>query len=268
MSKAEFRFASIQRPSFRYRIYESSDANPAYDWRRANYCLSTEISQYDTMGDGEVQHSPDCLVQTEDCMDVIESLVHSLHLMRIDIDDSENCESRALRWFWRGESSLSDKLIQFCLGVKYNDKKDQYFTLHDGGKVSSSESKRYDKRWSKLERPNDGDCEIDRVLKMINAEGSPSGDKPNGTFQLIATVIRIAELLNDCGTYAAQMWLKRGPGVFKGVESQKLCNMICYFKYITEFKNSVFEVRRTREWSRERARKLQEASESLEMAMN
>lgn len=252
MSKAQFTFASIQRPTVRYRIYYRGDDNPAYDWRRLNSCLSAEISQFDTMGDGETQHSPDCLVQTENCMDVIDSLANSLHLMSIDIDNAENCDSLALRWFWRGQSSISDKLIQFCLGVKYSEKKDTYFTLHEGGKVSSSETKRFDKRWSRVPSPDERDDAIDRVLRMVNTEGMNSSEKPCGLLQLIATMIRIAELSSD-GTYDAQAWLKRGPGIFTESDHSKISAMLQHFQYITQFKDAVYLVRRTREWSQRSA---------------
>lgn len=242
--KKTFTFKSIARPTWRYRLHESDGDNPAYHWQRAQYAISSYLSQYDTMGDREVQHSPDCLVNVEDVVDVIESLACSLHEIQINLNDDEECQMKAVKWFWRCEPSASDNLIRFLLTLKWNEKKDTYYTFEDGGAKSHADSKRHDKRWMKIERPYDDDVsDISRVMKYLCADGSNS--KPYQIIQHIATVMRISQLANPDGywTHAAICDLKKGGSVFSKLSNGKVGEMLNDFQRITTFKEGVWHVR-------------------------
>lgn len=245
-----FTFASIARPSWRYRIYRSSDDNPAYSFRHIGKSVDSQLSQFDTMGDGEVQHSPDCLVMVEDVVDVIISLAASLSRMNVNIDDEEFCDSKFLSYFWRSKPSASDAEIQFCLGLKFNPKKETYYTfIDDGPRKSTSENKKHDKRWMRLSNFDENTRDVAKVLSLICTEDSKC--KPYGIIQHIATVMRIARLADsEMAHWAIVNELRTQGTVFERIDKADLNTMLNCFERITAFKNGLHDIRWTRNASR------------------
>jgi hypothetical protein len=222
-------------------------------------CISSHLSQYDTMGDGEVQHSPDCLVQAEDLVDVVASLAASLDRVPVSVDGEES-GTEPIRWFWRAHSEASDKLIAFLLTLKYVDNKDTYFTFEDGGKKSHSESKRHDKRWHKIERPysDDKDSAVDRVLRFLHM-----GDhhKPFGVIQWVATVQAIARVDDpDMARSDAAKFLQ-ACDCFKGLTRYEICCFLDHYDRITDFKQAVHTMRRARHNAQEQRRQHERTQE-------
>lgn len=256
-----FTFASVARPSWRYRIYKSSDDNPAYHFRHIGKSIDSQLSTFDTMGDGEVQHSPDCLVQVQDVVDVIISLAASLAKMNINIDDEELCESMLLSYFWRCKPSASDKEIQFCLGLKFNPKKETYYTfVDDGPRKSSSESKRYDKRWMQLSNFNEDTRDVAKVLSLICTEDSKC--KPYGIIQHIATVMQIARLADsEMAHWEIINELRTQGTVFEKIDRADMGTMLNCFERITAFKNGLHDLRWTRNASRNHMARVAEEKE-------
>ena len=245
MSKT-FTFASVARPTWRYRLFANDSDNPAYDWRRSNYCLCSHLSQFDTMGHDEVQHSPDVLVQNDDVVDVVESLGCSLHKLPVLMEGDES-GVEPLDRFWRSESSASDKVIRFAASLKFSETKVTYYSLTEDCKKSHQESKRHDKRWNKLERSSSS-CPIDHVLTVICGSGKDNSwnCRPFGIIQHVGTVIRIAELIDkDCSQSLIIRNLQKS-GVFESVDRNVLWQFLTTFERITTFKNSVRELR----WAR------------------
>lgn len=241
MSKRSFKFVSVAKPTWRYRLHQTDDDNPAYDWRRGQYCLDSRLSTYDTMGDGEVQHSPDCLVPTDDVADVVESLGCNLHNVEIDLNtrngsDDDGGDANAVCRFWRCEPSMSDDVIRFAQELKYNEKKDTYYTFNDGCKKSFSENKRHDKRWHRIERPRDQQNEIDRILSLTGVNG---GYRTFGCIQLVATVMRIAEVLDKGSCRWDAIKNLQDGSVFKSLERDQMWQFITNFERITAFKQGV-----------------------------
>jgi len=239
-----FTFRSIARPSWRYRLYQTDADNPAHDWRRLRESLCSHISQYDTMGDGEVQHCADCLVSTSDTYDVVVSLASSLHLMPFDLKDREQCVAEnVLSWFWRSEPSASDKEIRFALDLKHNEKKDTYYTFKDDGcKKSFSESKRHDRRWMKLRRPSEGEGVVSTVMSILFCE--ESGLKPYGLIQHIATIIRVCQMVDEeIADHLAQKELRGKGSVFESKESSDMLHFFNCMKRITSFRKSIHDLR-------------------------
>lgn len=247
MSRKSFAFASIQRPTWRYRIYRNDSDNPASDWKRDRYSMSTYVSQYDTMGDGETQHSPDCHVATEDTYDFVRSLSISIHRLRIDLDDEENCETEVLRYLWKSESSVDEKTIRFFADLKFNEKKDTFFSVHEKPQKSHADSKRFDKRWFKLERDCEGESKASRVLRLIHCVDHL---KPYKIIQWIATVMKISEVLCEDTSWHwdAVMELKRGT-IFKDISNHDMHCFIDCFENITRLKESVWNIRAARGFS-------------------
>ena len=163
-----FTFPSLARPTWRYRLFVKDADNPAYNWRTMRSGIDSHLSQFDTMGDGEVQHCADCLVQNDDVFDVIMSLGASIHRINLDLNDQEQCESKVLRWFWRSQSAVGPKEIEFARCLKYSDTKRVYYTFTDNGpRKSTNEAKKHDRRWIELPSMPEGTSEVSRVLTII-----------------------------------------------------------------------------------------------------
>lgn len=256
-----FTFPSLERPTFRYRLYNRMDDNPAHDWRRSQYCLSPYISMYDTMGDGEVQHCSDGLVPTEMVMDVVFSLSCALDRVPIGLD-GEDSGIEPLDSFWRHRPSVNDADIRFLLTLKYVDNKDTYYTIQEERKKSFSDSKRHDKRWLKLERPYDeNESTVARVMRLI-----PEREMPSGTIQWVATVMRIAELAEPDNEQWATVKHLRGDGknIFNHPRYEQY-EFLTHFQNITQFLEGVWAVRNARSAAARRRLRLTEEMQSQEL---
>lgn len=146
-------FPSVINPTHRFAIYNSWSENPANDWRNSNK-LCDYVSSFDTLGDGETQHTPEhCPSNTfENAEDFVMSLIPAI----TGIPTGEDCsiEYNASRAIAPG-TMPSDELIKFIGGLKYDDHKAIYVNFSDM-KKSSAESKQHDKRWTKLCSSYDG----------------------------------------------------------------------------------------------------------------
>ena len=250
-----FTFSSIARPTWRYRLYEKSDDNPGYDWRRSWGSISDHLSQYDTMGDGETQHSPDCLVQNEDFCDVVASLVENLHRIPVDMEQMPGW----LRWFWRTDCVASDEQIRFALSLKFDERKTTYYNLSELKKSSSSD-KRYDKRWEEL-RHYDGNCPVEKVMRVLCCESSKF--RPHNIIEHVALVLRIAEVADkDCASFLAQQFFKRGSTVFTGLSNDALRSLMANFEVVTQFVTSLSQLTWTRGYS-QRAAETRNAAQAV-----
>jgi hypothetical protein len=253
-----FTFSSIARPNWRYRLYERNDNNPAHNWRQSSYAISDVLSQFDTMGDGETQHSPDVLVQNEDFCDLLASLVVALHRIPVDVEEMPGW----LRWFWRSDCA-SDEQIRFALALKYNPKRSVYYSLRDLKKSFNSD-KRHDKRWELL-WDYDGDCPIERAMRIICVESSPC--RPNGIVSHVAVVLRIATIADkQCDKFIAQQFFKRGPGVFKDMDNDGLRALISNFEVITQFVDALKQLTWLRGYSQRVAAKQAESLQNNDVA--
>ena len=225
-----FKFASLVRPSYRYRLYSDYAANPAYNWRNTG-SLSDNLSMYDTMGDGETQHTPDCLVQTADICDVLGSLAQSLHRIPLDTCGNEDGDNKWLRRFWSVERP-SDAQIQFVLSLKYNPQKDTYINVNES-KKSFSREKSFDKRWQRLENQEEH-SPIENAVRVFCQDGSRY--QTRSLFRILALVKRIAEV-RDADHSRSDMieWLKKDGGIFKDKTMDQLRQLLNDFELINMF---------------------------------
>lgn len=130
------RAASSTRPGIVY-VYGSRDYSR--EWLRA---FDENVSEYDTLGDGMTAHTPLRYVTVENYADAIAALRVPLRdavLRDPDVRLTVLC-------------SHSEELWAFAQTVQYREGKRQWFGWDDRGswRVSSAESKRYDKRWHEI----------------------------------------------------------------------------------------------------------------------
>lgn len=140
-------FKSIGHSNIRYVIskdhYDMSNGN---FYKSPGAYVGNTCFQYDTCGDGDVQHSPEWLVSAQELEDFMVSLAlyisdnHSIDLLPV-LDGLE-------------PYGISADEIQFLYALKVRDNgKPMYINLKEMKKTTAD--KQYDKRWEKL----DGDYE-------------------------------------------------------------------------------------------------------------
>ncbi len=121
-----------------------------YMYRRGyhNY-VHGRAGEFETYGDGLVQHSGDYPVALEHFGDFCASL--GAFMLEADKKDRVRVMER-LRFTFDVPYDLKGK-VAFLLGLKYDESKERYYSLdtHRGEcKVSASPSKQYDKRWHRI----------------------------------------------------------------------------------------------------------------------
>ena len=141
-------FASLQFPEkygykFNSDSYESGSINP-------------QFRMFETMGDNLTQHSRDWAVTKEYLADFIASLF--AELMTLPMDDSSGFV-REVSYHFRHQPS--EAAIKFCAGLIWKESdssytKRRYYSIALE-KVSSSESKRHDKRFEEMRDWMDGE---------------------------------------------------------------------------------------------------------------
>ena len=152
------KFASIGQPNLFGYAYESG----AWD---SNAQINAHFRMFQTYGDGLTQHSGDWGVTTEFFSDYLFSLA-DLMLRDEEVADTLrytlNCGPTA-------------EQIEFCASVKFTpandtdywEKKRRYYSVEEK-KISSSDSKRYDKRYSEVDKNCDGSA--DAIYRMLIPE--------------------------------------------------------------------------------------------------
>lgn len=183
-----FVFPSLARPSIRYAIYSNSTDNPGYNWRQTGGIVSDGLSCFDTLGDGEVQHTSEYCPLISDGIDIFESLV--MVLDRFPTTE----HNEFLQRLWR-HNVPGDSAIRFAESVRYKENKRQFYTWQGDFKVSSAESKMHDKRWHRVEPEHDGS--LSAVVSLLFSD---SPYKPLYWIERLGSLLRICTVL-DVGTW-------------------------------------------------------------------
>lgn len=131
-----------------YTVYKSSHDNPAQTYR--NMMVFGKASAWLAYDDGMVQHSPDHSFPADQWLDFWYSL--AMHLK----DNPKDIEVVAYGW----HLGISTDEIKFAPTVKYKEPVApkytvSYYSLREC-KVSSSPSKKHDKRWEEINSSHDG----------------------------------------------------------------------------------------------------------------
>jgi hypothetical protein len=155
---AHFRFASIEHAETHGYAYDT-------DGWTSQAQVDTNFRMYQTYGDGLIQHSGDWPVTVEFLADYLNSLAQA---MLTDVELAE----RMMYSLMRGPTDVE---IAFAASVVFKpmdenrpwEKKTRYFSVSEK-KITTSESKQYDKRYAKVERAQDGTAEA--IYQMLIPE--------------------------------------------------------------------------------------------------
>jgi len=135
------KFASVLNPKIAYCLSGEWDYN-----KRGNAPLSRYLNVYETYGDGLTQHSGSWAAQLPALTDACLSLTSAV------VADPSNPEWHQLSYIF---PVWGDDLITFALSIRCQEGKTRYYNLADR-KLSTTDSKRHDKRWEKVESWMDG----------------------------------------------------------------------------------------------------------------
>ena len=146
----QVRFLSLNHPlETGYLI----DSNPEYVYGAAKSAVSW-ARKYDTYGDTITQHSGNQILQVCDMEDFFASL--ATYLMSGGEEGADRREHMEMvADCWPRNSEISSERIIFLAGLRQKDDKKTYYSSIDN-KVSGSEGKRHDKRWSEVPDWADG----------------------------------------------------------------------------------------------------------------
>lgn len=136
-------FKSVAQVNIRYVITKNHyDLNNSSFYNSPGCYVDNTCFQYDTLGDGEVQHTPEYLVSTQNTEDFMVSL--ALYI-------SENHSPELFKILEHLEPyGISTEQIKFLYNLKPNsNRKPTYINLQEMKKTTSD--KQYDKRWEKLD---------------------------------------------------------------------------------------------------------------------
>jgi len=143
-------FASLANSSIRYVWHKSGYNSPVSDYR--NRGLADNCGWFDTYGDGDCQHSAESPVGLDRACDYFASLLKALAEAASPSDRDEMLECLDNDW---PKLYMARSEFTFAISVKRKPGKRMYYSKQEG-KVSSADSKRYDKRWEEVTEYQDG----------------------------------------------------------------------------------------------------------------
>ncbi len=148
-----------------YKLQRSGTDN------RGNAPLLCELTQYETYGDGTVQHSNDWCAQFSELVDVCLSLTTAML-----------AEPNAQHWEWLPHQSdnLDSTALRFALSVKHKESKNgsrQYFSWSE--RKLTTADKRNDRRFEEVQTCQHGLRRHQPGLLRLDGEG-PSRNGPAG----------------------------------------------------------------------------------------
>lgn len=140
-----FRFDSIARSDSTGYLVDSTESIPASRLRGDN--LADWAQEFETYGDGRVQHAGATFVRVHNGIDFLRSL--AVHLMTVD---HETLLAFAKEW---PRPYFSEDRITFYSRLKHREDKPQWYSTYDD-KVSSRDCWRHDRRWNEIASWMDG----------------------------------------------------------------------------------------------------------------
>lgn len=190
-----FVFPSLAEPNIRYAIYSS-----AFDARCSNSGFSDYLVAFDTMGDGEVQHSPEWRPQADKLLDVLQSL--ALRLPELEPDQFDNAIVAMLD-FWPSACEVDRERIEFAAGLKFKEDAKAFnrrFSV-ELKQVSTADGKRHDKRFTSLDSWHDASFQA--TMRILHEYESP-----RTWLHAIARGIQVCDAVERYGYHNLISWLK------------------------------------------------------------
>lgn len=146
----QIQFPSLTRKNIFYCLSKSYNEYNTYP--RGNDSVSQHATEFDTLGDGCTQHTPNTPIRREHAKDYLESLTAILHTL-------DNDERELLAYAMNCTHYLpSAEQIEFSQKIRHGEKdeaKPRHFSI-ELMTVTTSSSKRHDKRFDEIRSHHDG----------------------------------------------------------------------------------------------------------------
>jgi hypothetical protein len=172
------RFKSVLNPG-KYGYEWTNDSMTFWDqlYRNPFNFLSGAAGYFETLGDGDCQHTP--LMPSPLALFSDYAISFSAHILA-NAGDAEFCDRLAI---YPLEVDFRPGTAQFLAGIRYNSDKAQYVNLPER-KISSADSKRHDKRWTEVPRWADGS--IASAVQLYWMFARPEQGAPSEAFKRYA----------------------------------------------------------------------------------
>jgi hypothetical protein len=164
-------FRSLHNPAIAYTLHNSSTDLWDSWYRSSHRALAAWAGQFEVYNDYPVQHSHESIVIREQFADYCASLAKGL----TDTDPAllqQAGECYALDELIPDKHSRSETKLQFFHALIYKETKTQYYNARER-RVSTSSSKRHDKRWEELPSWADGSAEA--CYRLWHTDDGPRG---------------------------------------------------------------------------------------------
>jgi hypothetical protein len=217
-------FPSVTKPNIRYSFYENDSDNKGYNWAGSSYIISRYLAYWDTLGDGETQHSQDCCPSTnwDNMWDFVISVLP--HASKAEGEIADNL----LRTFVPYTLPSAEQM-DFCRKQVYDPEKWVYANFEEC-KRSTHESKRHDKRWTQLDSCMDGSIRSVRLI-LSNHVANYKHMEP------LASVFLDIHIANHFGEshYSVSRQIEKGnkrTTIFAGSTEEQLTSFCWYVEVI------------------------------------
>jgi len=152
--KTRFVFPSLVNPHTRFVLNTGYNDNSHLFVRLATVPLGFSFLKFDTMGDGETQHSNDSAIA--DPADMADYLLSLATYLDQNFESLDSGERGRIGYTLVMEAKVPDEeTIRWALGVEYDEKKTRYASSRDL-ETSTKAALKYDKRWFEIEKEFDG----------------------------------------------------------------------------------------------------------------
>jgi hypothetical protein len=132
------KFKSVKRNTI---IYEVGYNSEAFKYHSRDY-LSSDVFEFDTLGDGDIQHTPSYPTNMVYALDFLISI--SSFILENNISDDD-----LFTILYLTTPDYETSKINFIYKLKNVEGKRTFFNINNE-KISRSESKRYDERWTEV----------------------------------------------------------------------------------------------------------------------
>jgi hypothetical protein len=132
------KFKSVKRNTIIYEVGYNSEASK---YHSRDY-LSSDVFEFDTLGDGDIQHTPSYPTNMVYALDFLISI--SSFILENNISDDD-----LFTILYLTTPDYETSKINFIYKLKNVEGKRTFFNINNE-KISRSESKRYDERWTEV----------------------------------------------------------------------------------------------------------------------
>lgn len=190
-----FIFPSLAESNIRYVVYSAS-----FDHNCNGGGISDYLTAFDTYGHDDVQHTPEWKPQPDRIVDVLQSL--ALHIASLEGERRDEF-IKGCTWLWPMDQDISRERVEFAAALRYKDDAKSFHRRYslESMSISTSESKRHDKRFDEVTSFHDGSFAA--TMGVLH-----NYDACHGLMRLLARCKYVIEIIDRHTLWDVSHWLK------------------------------------------------------------